>query len=534
MPDLSELCSELASRVEGPVYLDAKRRDLYSRAACLYRIEPAAVVRPSHGDDVVETVRFAAGHGVPVTARGAGSSVAGGALGRGVVLDLSGFRDIRMAEDDAVRVGVGVTWRELDRFLASRGRLFPVDPSSSGWCSVGGMVMTNASGPHSYRWGPTRAWLRGLEGVAAGGDRVSFPSRGAGRARNLELDLRALMAEANEDLEAERPRVLKRSSGYGLWDGVGALPILCGSEGTLVVATHVTLGTMARPRERRTALLHPGSLRHGVETILELRHQEGIGVVEMLDEATLALLRTHRPSYGGLLPASEDGVLLWIDAEADEAGAARSVLERALAAVAPRSGEARLLEPSEAGALGEMRRSVSPLLKEIGRSGRRPARFVEDGCVPPERLEDYVLGMRRLVAEAGLPPAPTFGHAGQGHLHCNPSLDLADPEDRERLADMVEAHGELCRSCGGVASGEHGDGRLRAGTLERLFPRSLPWMRRIKALFDPEGILNPEVKVVPAGRRAPAAEDGLDPRMEDLRMDSLEHRRRFEEEVLAA
>jgi FAD/FMN-containing dehydrogenase len=513
---------ELSRHVEGEVWTEEDRRDLYSRAACVYRRVPLAVVCPRHAGDVAAALRFASREELPVTARGAGSGVTGGSVGGGIVLDFSIHMD-RVLEvgDGWARVEPGCLRQALVERLEEDGRTFAPDPSSGAWCTLGGMAATNASGPRSHRHGATRDHLLEVEAVGAGGELLRFGPSGNGD--ETARWLAELLREGAAEIAADRPRTRKCSSGYHLWDleedgRIHLERLFCGSEGTLAVATALRVRTVPLPAAAATAVLYP---RDAVEAAAAADELAGAGLsaIEMLDDLVLEAVRLELGDRSPF-PAGA-GSALFLEAEGETPGEARALLRSAVGALG--GVEAHVAEDAAAAReMWALRDEASPTLKRAS-GRRRPARFVEDGCVPPGRLADYVRGMRALLQEHGR-EAPLFGHAGDGHLHCNPRLDLGDPDDLRRLDDLVEAQTELLCGMGGVPSGEHGDGRLRAGALPRIFPRSHAWMRRVKELFDPAGVLNPRAKVTPPRRSPGPASRGVDPLAEDLRMDGVEQR----------
>jgi FAD/FMN-containing dehydrogenase len=495
--------------LRGEFRTDDVARALYAEGAGIFRIVPQAVAVPAGEDDLALLVRWAAGQGLPLVARGAGSGMAGGNIGPGVVVDLSqAFRDAPVIDATAgtARCGASVTYQALNAAAAGFGLRLPPDPSSGAFCTLGGMVATNAAGAHSVKYGAMRRWVRSLEYVTADGEtgrtdtpvgrRADAPthSRTAAEERFLRDVAPALRAQAAE-LAAAVPRTTKNSAGYAL-DVYAAsgrtADLLTGSEGTLAILTAVEVALAPLPDDRSTLLVTLRSLDDVGPTVLALRPL-GPSAVELLDRTYLDFVRG---AVQRRIPAGTEAVLL-VEFEGDGRGALDAV--RGLAETTELADDV-----ASVSRLWELRHLASPILASLP-NNLRSLQLVEDGCVPVPVLGRYIRALREAAAVHGF-EVVIFGHAGDGHLHANLLADVAAPDFASRLSSCLEAVTGAQLSLGGTPSGEHGDGRLRAPFLASTFGDAFAALcRRTKEAWDPGSILNPGVKLAASGAKLDAS-----------------------------
>ncbi len=487
------------SGFRGAFRTDDAARALYSEGAGIFRIIPQAVAVPNSPDDLLALVRWAAAGGVPLVPRGAGSGMPGGNVGPGVVLDLTrAFTDKPAIDPGAktARCGASVTYRALNDAAQGYGLRLPPDPSSGAFATLGGMVATNAAGAHSVKYGTMRRWVRGLEFVTADGEAGGTGARGHGGTgaeerflRDVAPDIRA-QADA---LAAAAPRTPKNSSGYALdaFAKSGALAdLLVGSEGTLAIVTAVEVDLAPLPPDRTTLLVTLGSLDQVGPAVLALRPL-GPSALELLDRTYLDFVRGAAQRR---VPAGTEAVLLVeFEGPAEEAAAAVKGIAKSVELAD---------DVASVGRLWELRHLASPLLATLP-DNLRSLQLVEDGCVVPEKLADYITALRRAAKDSGF-EIVIFGHAGDAHLHANLLADVGAADFATRLAACLERVTAEQLALGGTPSGEHGDGRLRAPFLERTFGAAFASLcRRTKDAWDPRAILNPSVKIL--ARDEPAA-----------------------------
>ncbi|HEY8197526.1 MAG TPA: FAD-binding oxidoreductase [Gemmatimonadales bacterium] len=500
--------------VRGVYRTDARARAAYAEGAGIYRILPQAICRPADVDDVKTLISWAAEHRVPLVPRGAGSAMGGGNVGAGLVVDLTGTSERRLEIDPTRRRAVTsarITHAELRSAAALHGLRLPPDPSSGQWATVGGMVSTNAAGARSVRYGSVRRWVEALTLVTAEGESVRLKrraarERGSGAAgqdhdRTLDRFERhaAPRIRAASGLITDRfPRTRKNSSGYALDAYLASgdvLDLIIGAEGTLGVVTEVEWRLDVVPAFEAGLRVHLPSLHHLADVVGALGRYEP-SALELLDRSFLDLLGADRLSRAGLGTGTEAIVL--VELERDDTEALRQALRQATDAV---SGWATTIDtaysPSEAEQLWAIRHAASPILAALPEQ-RRSLQVIEDGCVPVERMGEYITAVRRSAAEHDL-RVVMFGHAGDGHIHVNLVPELAREGWEAAVSHLFQEVTAAVIQLGGTPTGEHGDGRLRAGTLLDTYGSEvLDLFRGVKEAFDPLGIFNPGI-ILPSG-----------------------------------
>ena len=445
---MTSTVDSLRRAVRGPVRSDAEELSRVARDASHVEGHAVAVVAPADADDVVALVRWARRHAVPLVPRGAGTSLDGESvpIAGGVVVDLSTWNrvlEIR-PEERLAHVGPGTVNRDLQVALAPHGLFFPPNPGSWTTATIGGHLGTNASGPRSFRYGPTRAWVRSVDLVLGSGERVRWGSR-----------------------------VAKRSVGPDL------LSMFVGSEGTLGIATEVTVRLAPLPAVRQGLVvdLPAGGPLGPLAVALSNARGTGLAAVEYLGQGCAAELAG---------PAGFDrrplGPLLLLEIEADDAAEARCRFDR-VRSVLRRAGV--LAEPvvyEDSDALWTLRGRAGVALDEhLG------IRIREDVAVPLAEVDRLIAELER-IAEAERVPLYLFGHLGEGSLHPNYGGDPRSPVGQRVRAAVLAASLGL----GGTISAEHGIGAVKPPFLEREIGRAgVELLRSLKRACDPDGILNP-------------------------------------------
>ena len=487
---------------------DADARAVYAEAAGIQSIWPTAVAVPADVADACTLVQWAHDTRTPLVPRGAGTSMAGGAIGPGVIADLSALRDMGPVDADRRRmlVGPGALRGDVDAAAGACGLRFPVDPSSGAFCTIGGMASTNAAGAHSLKYGSMRPWVTALDCIFDDGTRAVI-RRGQPAPDHVPAVTRFL-ADVAPAIRAADPAALahrdvrKDSSGYALTAyarGGELVDLLVGSEGTLALFAGVELALTPRPIATASLLAAFPALDAAVRGAGVAR-EAGASACELLDRTFLDFVRdaADAGSLTARLPATTDAVLM-IEVEADapdRAGTAAADLARAMTASGAAHVELALDADAEA-VLWELRHAASPVLARLD-PALKSMQIIEDGAVPPDRLAEYVRGVRAALARQGMRGA-IFGHAGDAHIHVNPLVDVRDPAWRGKVRALLDEVTALTTRLGGTLTGEHGDGRLRTPLLPLVWRGSdgpaLRLFRAVKAAFDPRGILNPGVKI---------------------------------------
>ena len=470
---------------------DPRVRAAYSEGAGPYRIVPAAVSIPETIDDVVSLVRRATSAGTALIPRGAGSGMPGGNVGTGVVVDMStGFAELSVDTQARVaRAGASVTWARVNEAAKPYGLRLPPDPSSGPFATSGGLVATNAAGARTVRYGSVRDWVEGLEVVDADGT-VTFVDRGQESARfRLTADGRRLIAD-------RFPKTRKSSSGYAL-DRLAAtgdeVDLFVGSEGTLGIVTEVHWRLDSIPVDIAGVALGFADLEAMTDAVPYLVSLQP-SAVELLDETLLRFI-PEAPTVA---------CLLLVEFERESAAAARGLVGDAVRGLKHSATHVETaVDRAGLERLWSVRRLASPALARLPVT-QRSLQVIEDGCVPVAALGAYVRGLRRAAERHGIPIA-VFGHAGDGHVHVNALPDTTRDGWREALRALFDDVTDLLLQHGGVPSGEHGVGRLRAGVLERFYGAEvMALFRQVKRAYDPLSIFNPGV-IIPATDWSPVA-----------------------------
>ena len=497
----------LKERVAGQVLTDEESLARYATDQSIYQIRPLAVLLPRDLEDVVAAVRYARAEGIPLTPRGMGSGTAGAALGRGLLLAwkkggemnrLLGFQEVNGQPE--VTVEPGLVHNDLQDFLRERGLYLPADPSSGSFCLLGGNIATKASGPHALKHGSIDRYLHHLQFVTAQGevvdtaDEASIPERI--RRGVLALQRRVLADQvAVSRLESRRGR--KLASGYNLFallqmGDVGRLvaQLLVGSVGTLGVVTRATLRAEPYVEGRATTLIYFASLHEAGDAVQHIKAL-GVAAIEIMNHRTLQIVKERRTDLDA--PEGEAHMLL-IEYEGPERHDQIAAVGRIVG-----GNRYKLVEPpttvdvpEEQERLWRLRKALLPTIRGYRRD-LKAFSIVNDVGVEVAHLADFILDVEAIFAKHGL-MAAIYGHAGSGNLHLRPLFDPADPQLKtllKRVADDVYA---AAFRYDGTITAEHGMGRVRAPYLEQEWgPAMVGYMRELKAIFDPDDLLNPGV-----------------------------------------
>ncbi len=486
------------------VHDDAGTRAMYGSDASLYRIQPLAVVRPRDAAEVEAALAAARETQVPVTSRGAGTSVAGNAIGRGIVLDFSRHLNQVVSVDPGARTAVvepGTVHADLQRRAAAYGLRFGPDPSTHGRCTIGGMIGNDACGSRSLAYGRTSQNVLGLELLTAAGERLSTGGAASGPwvrgGDSLVSGLHEAMAGHLATARTEFDRFGRQVSGYAvqhlLPERFDLTRGLVGSEGTLAVVTEATVRLVPDMPCRALAVLGFADIVAAAEAAVRAVGH-GPTACEGLDSRLVDVLRERRGA-AAVPELPRGGAWLFVEFSGTAAGEVLDRtrrLTRELAEV-----DAIVVEdPAHQARLWRVREDGAGLAGRAP-SGRPAWPGWEDAAVPPARLGAYLARFDELLSDHGLTAAP-FGHFGEGCMH----LRLDFPLDRDggvaRMREFVEQAARLVGEFGGSLSGEHGDGRARSELLPHMYSTdALTLFRRIKRVFDPDGLLNPGILVDP-------------------------------------
>ncbi|MEQ8846267.1 FAD-linked oxidase C-terminal domain-containing protein [Botrimarina sp.] len=505
MPQVpSRIAEDLRGLIAGDVLSDELSRRLYATDGSLYEVQPAVVVRPRFTDDVVATVRYAASVETPVHARGAGSGLAGGCLGPGIVVDFSRYMR-RIVSDDGptVRVQPGLVHAELNRRLAPSGRLFGPDPEMTQVTTLGGVAAVDSSGSRRLAYGSAREHVVGVTLVTGGGRVVSTrPADADPAAAALSARLLGMLDPLRPTIREYTPRGCVSTSGYALDRALGAgeldlTQLLVGSEGTLGLITDLTLSTVPAPGATGAMLLTFPSLEVAAEAAQMLTPM-GVCACDLIDRRLLNLAREIDPRLEVMLSGAAEAVLhveVFADDQAELSGKLARLADFARSHESLAADVIIAETPEDQALFSLMARHLVSALHGL-KGVRKAVPGVEDVALPPAALPQFFLRLQQILKRREV-TASVYGHAGHGQLHVRPLLDLSSDADVRRLEALASDLYDTVWLLGGSISGEHGDGLSRTPFASRQHGPLVNVFRAVKAAFDPAGVLNP-AKVVPS------------------------------------
>lgn len=502
----AELARALRSAVRGQVDDSTRRRAEYATDASNYRVVPRVVLFPSDVDDALAALDIARDLGVPVTSRGGGTSVAGNAVGTGLVVDWSRHvnrvLDIDV-EQGTARVEPGVVLAALQQAAAPYGLRFGPDPSTQARATLGGMIGNNACGPRAVAYGRTADNVLELDVVDGRGRRFT-----AGTGLDPVSGLDALVRGHLDVLRTELGRFGRQVSGYSLEHllpekGADLAKALVGTEGTVVTVLGATVRLVPVPTAPVLVVLGYPDMPSAADAVPALLAHRPLAV-EGLDARLVDVVRRVKgPSAVPPLPAGAGWLMVEVGgADLDDA------LARARALAADSGTNAVGLFPPgpQARAMWRIREDGAGLAGRTP-SGEQAWPGFEDSAVPPEKLGGYLRDLEALMVQHHV-DGLAYGHFGDGCVHLR--LDVPTEHDGGPLRSFMTDAAHLVAGYGGSLSGEHGDGRARSELLPLMYsPQAIDTFAAFKHLFDPADLLNPGVLVAPrpldADLRRPAA-----------------------------
>jgi len=513
---IADLARALAREVDGEVHFDPATRAMYSYDASHYRHVPIGYVAPRHTDALEAAVGVCRRHGAAVLMRGGGTSLAGQGCNRAVVIDTTRYLNRIRALDPAertARVEPGVVLDDLQAAARPHGLCFGPDPSTHGWCTLGGMIANNAAGVHSLTAGKTVENVHAmrvltydghmldvgptdeqtLEGLCGRPDRVSA----------IYGALRALRDRYADLIRERYPQIPRRVSGYNLDEllperGFHLARALVGTEGTCAIMTEATVRLVPSPPHRALVVLGYGSLGAAGDAVPGLLEYEPTAL-EGMGRSIIDNMRAKGLEAAGIDLLPPGGAWLFVEFGGDSVDEATDRARRLTSDIAGQSGGASrivLEDPAQAQHIWLAREAG---LGASGRlaDGRDTEEGWEDAAVDPSVLGDYLRDFARLLDRHGY-DATQYGHFGQGLVHNRIDFRLGHRDGVARYRAFVEEAADLVVSYGGSLSGEHGDGQSRAELLDRMFGRDLvEAFAEFKAIWDPAARMNPGKVVAP-------------------------------------
>jgi FAD/FMN-containing dehydrogenase/Fe-S oxidoreductase len=516
---LSPLFARLRQELRGDVLADRASRGRYATDASIYQMMPLGAVVPSDQADLLRALDIAREHGVPVLARGAGTSQCGQTVGEALVIDSSKHLN-RIVEFDAdartVTVEPGIVLDHLNAWLKPHGLWFPVDVSTGAQCTIGGMAGNNSCGSRSIEYGNMVHNVLAIDAVLADGSACHFGSLAQpvaeARTRALLRGIERIAARERDALIEHVPKVLRRVGGYNLDlfdcqnpraysdDGHANLAhLLVGSEGTLAYSRQITLKLAPLPAHKVLGVVNFPSFYQAMDAAQHIVTLKPVAV-ELVDRTMIDLSMANpafRPVIETALVGQPQAILL-VEFAGDAQAAQQAQLMRLaelMADLGLPGSVVKLLDASAQKALWDVRKAGLNIMMSMKGDGK-PVSFIEDCAVPLEHLAEYTRRLTEVFHQHGT-EGTWYAHASVGTLHVRPILDMRR-DGAARMRAIAEEAAALVREYKGAYSGEHGDGLCRGEWVAWQYgPRLNAAFAEIKTLFDPDNRFNPDKIVHP-------------------------------------
>lgn len=518
------IVEDLAGTLDGELRCDALTLAMYATDGSLYQVRPIAVACPANRDDVVTLAKYSLETRIPLIPRGAGTGIAGGAIGPGIVVDFArNMHRVEAIGEDWVQVQPGVVLDNLNAQLRPHGRYFSPDPSNAEVTTIGGMLAVDAAGSHAIRVGSTRDHVGSIELVLPGGgwfdageevaelgaNGVDHSGNGSHASANGNGDAQhdalkqsivnrvaALVRENDELIQSRQPSLVRNCAGYYLRailanNHLNLARLLVGSEGTLGLFTGAILHTAPLPTCRGVVLFLFGQLEAAVRTVQTIVREQP-SACDLLDRRLLSLAREQDPRFESLLSTAAEAALI-VEQTGHTQREVRARLRRVVDAVRNvnlRAVVAReAVEEDEVEFLWSLPQMVVPHLARL-RGQARPLPFIEDLAVPPQGLHEFLIRAQKVFQKHHV-TASLYSHAAAGQVHLRPFLPPPGSQDGPRFEAIARDIYQVVFSVGGTVSGEHGDGLSRTAFLRSQYGPLYKVFEQIKEAFDPHNLMNP-------------------------------------------
>lgn len=536
------------SAYQGDIKSDTHERALHATDESIFYIEPELVLYPHDHKDIALAVKTArevstTEHPIELTARAAGTGLSGGSLNTGVIVDVTKHMTTIYGsepnDEGAVvyEIDPGVLYRDLETHMNQDGVYIPSFPASKDICTVGGMVANNAAGPDSYQHGHTAEYVEALDVVLHDGRQYHItPLEWTDFERELTRDdalgeiyrhVWELLLHQEEQVLKARPATRKNSAGYNLWDVVSTTveefmkgrgvfdltQVFSGSQGTLGIITRLWVRAIPQHINTELVTIPVFDLATTGDVINTLIEHNPISI-ELFDgptyraaqsnkeffrdriaperfrKTTRALKRIYKKRFRKHIPQ----FVLLVTFENLTPGEIIDLVEATNAQFQSQAWQ--VSDQYERDMLWHVRRA-SYSLSKMADPNKRPAAFLEDMTVTPDKLGAFFSAINELFTRYDV-QAYVHGHGGNGHLHFYPLMDFTDPKTAQQIPKMAEDFFKVAEELGGNICGEHNDGIIRTPYLDKIFDEStIEIFQNLEAVCDPQDIFNPGKKVNP-------------------------------------
>lgn len=509
-------------RTEGEFFQDKAKLAMYATDASAYREVPHAVCWPKSNNDLKKLIKFAEYNKLTLIPRGAGTSLAGQVVGKGIIVDFSKYftsvLEINVKEK-WVRVQPGVVLDELNMILAKDNLFFAPETSTSNRCVIGGMVGNNSSGLHSVIYGTTREHLISVNAILSDGSEAVFKTLTKEeflsklKAENLESKIYKQiysLLDNKENLkkidnEFPDPEVVRRNTGYALDElsscslfrddsqkDFNFCKLLAGSEGTLALVTEIKLGLIDKPPAQKALVcVHFETVTEAIQAnVAILRHKPG--AVELMDDKILNLsIGNIEQNKNRFFIEGEPGAILMVEFANDNFTELNDSCNKLVNDLKERDlgYHYPVVKGGDIKKVWNLRKAGLGIMSNMP-GDAKPVSVIEDTSIHPNLLEEYIAEFNEILKKYQL-ECVYHAHISVGELHLRPILNLKDPKDVELFHTIAEECAHLVKKFRGSLSGEHGDGRLRGEFIPIMVGKEIfQWFKDIKSVWDPNGIFN--------------------------------------------
>lgn len=527
----------LRSKVTGEVLNSEEVLKEFSHDASLFEVKPEVVVFPKNQQDVenlVNLVRENKSHlpGLSLTGRAAGTDMGGGPLNDSIILEFSKyFNQVPTIEGNMAKTEPGVFYRDFEKETLAKGLIFPSYPASKSICAMGGIVNNNSGGEKSLKYGKTENYVKKVKVVLSDGqtyelapvDRDGLKAKMA--LTTFEGEIYRKMCKLIVDnfglINQAKPKVIKNSAGYNLWDvwnpetGIFDLTKLwVGAQGTLGLMLSAQIELVPVQKYSHMVVIFLPNLEHLGEMINKILPL-GPESFESYDDNTLKLALRYFPEFAkqlGILGMIQAGLvflpafmmmftgklpklILQVDFTGNNPQELKSKVDQLLTELAPLHLKIQQAVGDQAKKYWLIRRESFNLLRNKIRN-KHTAPFIDDFVIDPQKIQTVLPQVTKILSEHPDFIFTVAGHVGEGNFHIIPIVDIKNPEVREAIPKIADEVYKVITENGGSITGEHNDGLIRTPYLTQMFgPEMVKLFEEVKDIFDPLGIFNPRKKV---------------------------------------
>jgi FAD/FMN-containing dehydrogenase len=516
---MNKVAQYLQEHLIGEVMTSPDAREYFSTDASIFKVTPQIIVYPRNENDIRKTARFAwqlaeRGRAIPITARGLGTDLTGAALGNGIMLVFPAHMNKILAMDSGksfVVVQPGINYGKLQQTLYTHGLFLPPFPASLEYSTIGGAIANNSAGEKTVKYGVTEDYVEELRVVLANGEGIAtkrITRRELEKKKGLSnfegeiyRSIDNLLNDNAEVIEANKLSLKKNNVGYNLWDiqdkdgSFDLTPLFIGSQGTLAIVTEARLELETYNPDTSLIAAYFDDIAKAQEALLKLIELKP-SALEMVDQKLLELIDSVNPNQlKGLVDKPFAKVIFLIEFDDMQKRTRSKKVSRVEKILDKYAKDFKITDDvNEQEELWKIRHSSAAVTWHSD-GNKKALPIVEDSVVPIDKFEEFFKQIYDLFGRYNLDFA-VWGHAGNGHFHVQPFMDLGEVSDRQKIFKLMNSFYNMVLELGGVISGEHNDGRLRGPFVNMQYPSEIfELFNKVKQIFDPYNVLNPGVKI---------------------------------------